>query len=234
MHAWIEKAGAGVIAAAAAMSMAAAGQAAAAGFSYSYSNPYDGTADDYIVSTSNVKLYTEGTVRTWVPTSGGADFASTTPGEIVYKFDFGSETVETASLYTRNPSFHWRYSRGHNFFFGSRNGADWVELVNAPPPAFAGANSGVFNGALPSSLLGGSQIWFKAQLYTYGPSVNACGACTNTAQHSRWDVNESSSAKSFSLDVTYADATPSAPAPLPASIALMGGALAVFGLMRRR
>ena len=206
----------------------------AASFSYSYSNPYNANADDYIYSTSNITLYTEGTVRVWIPQTGGATFAATTPGVITYLFDFGAETVEAASLLTRNPTFHWSYSQGHNFFYGSKDGATWVQLLDVPPPVYGGANSGTFNGPLPASLLGGSQLWFKAELFSYGPNVACCGAAgRNTAQHSRWDTSYGPTAQTFRLDVDFAQAPPPAPVPVPATLPLLVAGLGSLGLLAR-
>lgn len=220
--------------AASAIGLLAAGDVAAASFTYSYSNPYNANADDYIHSTSNIHLYTEGTVRVWIPVTGGATFATTTPGVITYRFDFGSEVIGSASLLARNPTFHWTYSQGHNFLYGSKDGAAWVELLDVPPPAYGQANGGVYNGPLPDSLLGGSELWIKAELYAYGPNVACCGdAGRNTAQHSRWDTSSGQAAQTFRLDVDFAQA-PAPAVPLPATLPLLGAGLGAIGLLRRR
>lgn len=197
----------------------------AASFSYSYGNPYDANADDYIHSTSNVHLYTEGSVRMWIPKTGGSSLATTTPGVITYKFDFGTEVVDTAFLRTNNPTFHWNYSQGHNYFYGSKDGTNWEQLLDVPPPAYGKANGGVFSGMLPDTLLGGNQLWFKAELYSYGSNVGCCGdAGRNTAQHSRWG----GSGDAFKLDVDYRQPDV---IPLPAAIPLLGSGLAFFGFV---
>ncbi len=55
------------------MSAAVGGTAVAApDFSYIYANPYDASAQTYIHSMSNITLYTESTVRAWIPIVGGA------------------------------------------------------------------------------------------------------------------------------------------------------------------
>jgi hypothetical protein len=209
------------------------GEASAASFTYSYSNPYNANADDYIHSTSNIRLYTEGTVRVWIPETGGATFATTTPGVIVYKFDFPGETVESAFLRTNNPTFHWSYSQGHNFFYGSKDGATWEQLLDVPPPAFGSANGGVYNNFLPASLLGGDALWFKAELYSYGTNVGCCGAAgRNTAQHSRWDTSAGQAAQTFKLEVDFAQAPPPM-IPVPGALPLLAAAVGAFGLFAR-
>jgi len=202
-------------------------------FTYMYSNPFDTASQTYIDSTSNARLYAESTVRMWIPITGGATLATTTPGVITYKFDFGTETVAEANLRTNNPTFHWNYSEGHNYFYGSKDGSTWTELLDVATPVFGGATGGLFNGALPAGLLGGTQLWFKAELFSFGPNVGCCGAAgRNTAQHSRWDTG-SPGAETFKLEVNYAAGGP-APIPEPATVLLMGLGLTGLVFARRR
>ena len=213
---------------------AVAAPSSASIFSYSYGNPYAFDAQTYIHSTSNIHLYSEGTVRAWVPITGGATEATTTPGEIIYKFDFGSDIVESANLRTNNPTFHWNYSRGHNYFYGSKDGQTWVELLDVTTPAFGSANSGFFNDLLPASLLGGTELWFKAELFSFGSNVGCCGAAgRNTAQHSRWDTGQGANAETFALNVEFQQASPST-VPLPAGFPALLLGLAALGFVRRK
>jgi hypothetical protein len=203
-------------------------------FNYSYGNPYTADAQTYIHSTSNIQLYSEGTVRAWIPITGGSSEAATTPGEIVYKFDFGSDIVESANLRTNNPTFHWAYSEGHNYVYGSKDGLTWVEILDVTTPAFASANSGFFNDLLPASLLGGTELWFKAELFSFGSNVACCGAAgRNTAQHSRWDTGQGANAETFALNVNFQSNTPS-PVPLPAGFPMLIAGIAMLGLIRRK
>lgn len=220
--------GAGVIT----LGMSAA--AWAANFEYSYANPYSAEAQQYVHSMSNIQLYSESTVRMYIPITGGATETTTTPGVITYKFDFGTDIVDTASLISRNPTFHWGYSRGHNYLYGSKDGTNWEQLLDVTTPAFGSANSGTYNGLLPTSLSGGSELWIRAELFSFGPNVGCCGnAGRNTAQHSRYDINESPLAKVFSLEVDFA-ATQVSTVPLPAGLPLLGAGLALLGFIRRR
>ncbi len=169
-------------------------------FTYEYGDPYLLSSRTYIVSTSNAVLYTEGVVHTWKPNVGGTTFASTTPGQILYHFPFSAPAAEI-SLWMNMPTFYWSYSRGHNFLYGSTDGATWLPLAELPPPAFGGARD-LGTVAIPADLLGATDLWLKVLLYSYGPSAPFGGAMTNTSQLSRW-ATSNPAAKSFRLNVTY-------------------------------
>lgn len=177
-------------------------------FSYSYYDPTASGASDHIFSVTNAIPYSEGSVRAWIPEAGAPTYEQTTPGVITYRFDF-QETVANAQLFMRTSTFHWSYSEGHAFVYGSRDGETWVQLTETLPPAFAGANTQVAS-SVPASLLGGQSLWFKVELYSYGPSAAQGKPWTNTAQHSRYDVNANN--KTFALNVNFAKA-PNTPLP---------------------
>lgn len=179
-------------------------------FSYSYSNPSASGADAHIVSVSNAVLYNEGTVRAWVQKTGSLTYEGAIPGVIIYRFDF-QRTVADAQLSIATSTFHWSYSQGHAFVYGSRDGASWVQLTETVPPEFGLANTQVAR-SLPESLLGGQSLWFKVELYSYGTSAAQGAVWTNTAQHSRYDVNAGN--KTFELNVNFS--APASTTPLPA------------------
>ncbi|OGA18140.1 MAG: hypothetical protein A3G25_05500 [Betaproteobacteria bacterium RIFCSPLOWO2_12_FULL_63_13] len=186
-------------------------------FSYSYYDPSASGADDHIVSVSNAVLHGEGNVTAWIPKAGALTYEGTTPGVITYRFDFQG-TVADATLSIATSTFHWSYSEGHAFVYGSRDGETWVELSETVPPEFGLANTQVAR-SLPASLFGGQSLWFKVELYSYGESAAQGGVWTNTAQHSRYDGTANN--KTFELNVrfaasagtTVAPATPLPPAP---------------------
>lgn len=166
-------------------------------FSYTYKNPNDPDSKTYIVSTSNAKVSEEIGGYYWHPEFGSDTFETTTPGEVIYHFHFDS-SIEAAELFARLTTFHWSYSRGHNRLYASRDGADWVLLLDVlPPEELGGFNYGAVNGELPQSVLGSHDLWLKVELYSYGP--NASEGWTNTAQHSRYDGNLDNT--TFSLQV---------------------------------
>ena len=191
-------------------------------FSYSYGNPYTSVNDGYIVSTSNATLYTEGTVRVWKPVVGGSTFGSTTPAQITYHFSVDKEITDI-SLWMNMPVFHWSYSRGHNFLWGSNDGNNWEMMAELQPPAFGSARDlGTVN--VPESLKQGNDFWIRADLYSYGRSAGNGGASTNTAQLSRYDVNANNT--SFSIEITSV--------PEPSAEGLLSLLGSTFLLRRRR
>ena len=192
-------------------------------FSYSYGDPYSDEADDYIVSTSNAELSTEGNFRFWKPIVGGTSMPGTDPAVITYHFEF-SEPVGEAQLFMRTDTFHWSYSQGYTFIYGSVDGVDWVLLKETEPPESGEWNPGNFSGLLPDDpFLGATDIWLKAELYSYGSSAPAGGVYTNTAEHSRYDVTRDNT--TFSLQVNFI--------PEPTTLGLLGLAL-VLGVKRLR
>ena len=192
-------------------------------FSYHYGDPKTPLDDGYIVSTSNAGLYSEAVVRAWTPNVGGTTFGNTTPGVIVYHFPFAQQTA-AISLWMNMPTFHWSYSEGHNFLYGSTNGADWLPLAELLPPAY-GAARDLGTVAIPAELVGAADLWLRVELYSYGPSAPQGGVLTNTAQLSRWATN-SPNGTSFRLDVDYV--------PEPATAGLLAGGLCMLAARVRR
>ena len=155
---------------------------------YQARDPEDADSQTYIHNTSNAVIRTEGQFRFCQPDVGGQTFATTTPGTVIYRFPFDRPVLAAQgsfSVYT----FHWSYSQGHGFISGSADGAHWVLLDEVQPPAEGAWNRGGTNIVVPPGLLGGTELWFKIELYAYGPSAPNGGALTNTAQLCRPDVD---------------------------------------------
>ena len=62
-------------------------------FSYSYGDPAGPTAQEYVVSSSNAVVASEGSVNYWRPMVGGEEFDETTPGVITFHFPFDRPVV---------------------------------------------------------------------------------------------------------------------------------------------
>ncbi|MBW1719747.1 MAG: hypothetical protein JRJ43_09335 [Deltaproteobacteria bacterium] len=173
---------------------------AASDFSYTYKNPTSVHAADYIVQKINVELHSEGSVTYWKPAKGAETLAQTSPGIIVYHFPF-NYPIQKAELFISTWTYHWNYSQGRSLIFGSTDRNSWIKIAEADPPEFGQANSGSFQGSLPQSFIGAKDIWLKVELYSYGNSAASGGTSTNTAQHSRYDVNADNT--TFRLEVDF-------------------------------
>lgn len=168
-------------------------------FSYSYQDPTSVEAGTYIVDVSNAVLWNEGSVRYWKQDVGSSTLESGTPGVITYRFSF-QQAVAEAELLISTATFHWSYSKGNAYIYGSQDGTNWVQLSEGLSPDF-GAGAGQVVRTLPDTLLGGNSLWFKVELYSYGSGISGGGPWTNTAQHSRHDVNSDNT--TFQLNVNF-------------------------------
>ena len=183
-------------------------------FSYSIRQPNSAYAAWYVESETNVQLRTEGDFTYLCPSSGGTELGSSSPGVMVYHFNFVEPIVETR-LYLRTDTFHWAYSQGHNYVHVSANGNDWTKLVEAPPPDYGKWKAGNFSGPLPNSFVGKRDIYIRISLYSYGKSASKGGVYCNTAQYLRWSKKDNN--LTFKLDVKTATAPVENVLPLPTS-----------------
>lgn len=187
-------------------------------FSYSISDPSASTADEYIVSKSNVKIIDDGTFVYWKQDVGTALLEESEPGTIIYKFDF-QKPIAQGNFFTRITTFHWSYSKGHSFIYASKDGIDWIKLAEAtPPPDNGGYNIQYYNDALPSEFIGVQQVWIKIELNSYGTNASYGGAMTNTAQHLRYEKSKDNT--TFRLEVDF-DPEPIPPSPCQASVTIL-------------
>ncbi len=147
-------------------------------FVYFYTDPFLPGANTYIHSLSNLTLRQAGTVRFYQVITGGPNSLT---GTIVYKFDLNGP-INRAELLSNAPVWRWSYGHGSTSTEVSRDGANWVEVANAPVPAGNGqSNGGAFNGELPPEVLGGNTMYVRVTLNNFAnPSI-----FRDTAQHSR-------------------------------------------------
>ena len=174
-----------------------------ADFSYVIRNPKLKSAEQYVVSRSNISVRTEGDSTYLCPEKGAATLAASPPGVVVYHFSF-ADPISEASLFVRTDTFHWKYSQGHSYVYASVNGRSWIKLAEAPPPEYGKWRSGNASCSLPAVFIGKKDIYVKVELYSYGPSASSGGAWCNTAQHLRYDKNSDN--VTFQLEVKNAGA----------------------------
>lgn len=169
-------------------------------FRFAYADPTSPKAAAFIASAPNATAFEEGMVRYWKPGVGGKTFETTTPGVITSHFAFDRPIVG-GRLLTTIASFHWSYSRGHTFLYGSTDGSTWQKLSEVPPPDFGTGKGGGWNGPLPELFIGAKDIWLQTRLYSYGSSAPFGGIGTNTAQAWRWDVRSTSNSFELAVDL---------------------------------
>lgn len=169
---------------------------------YSYGSPTSPAARTHLVDAVNAEVGQEGSASYWRPMVGGEELDEAPPGIVTYHFPF-DRTVVGGTLQLELSVWHFSYSRGHAFAYGSRDGVDWQQLAEVAPPDFGMGRGGGFNGDLPAFLTGGSDIWLRVELVAYGPNAAAGGIYCNTAEHSRWDAN--GPRDTFSLEVILDD-----------------------------
>jgi hypothetical protein len=170
-------------------------------FAFTSANPWDPRSNAYITSVSNAEISNEGgTGGYWRPMMGAETFAATTPGVITFRYAFDRPVVG-GELFFSVATFHWSYSRGHAFLFGSTDGANWQQLSEVEPPAFGLGQGGGWNGPLPTLFTGATDIWLQVRLYSYGPDASRGGVYCNTAQMFRWDPRQTTNTFELMVDL---------------------------------
>ena len=155
---------------------------------FSYRNVYATNALDNVVEQSNMARKSEGNITYWSPVTNGSE------ARLTQKFVFPQPT-ESAFLnidyiYIANFS---STSYGNGSLWGSKDGTNWIQLVNAPRPAGTALGYS-YSTNLPASLMGSGQLWLQARLQTQG--VN------NMAQFLRYDASWRTN-NCFDLKVRY-------------------------------
>jgi hypothetical protein len=136
-------------------------------FEFGYDEVTDPLAESYLFSLTNAELGLDPFTlqdRYLRPTANFVDAL------VTYRFDLGAE-ITAAYLSTRlNTEWSGASSSqgGTGSIWGSKDGENWSLLLNvpAPPSSETGTREGIFAENLPSSLLGGDEIWIQARLRT--------------------------------------------------------------------
>jgi len=146
------------------------------------------------VEQTNIERTDEGDGNTyWNPKTNG------TPATLTQKFTFPRPTAQiflTAEL----DSFNFGSGEyGSGSLWGSKDGTNWVLLLDAPTPAYPGYPYGYgydYSTNLPASLIGSTNIWIQARLLTTGWNI--------LAQFQRAYSPNPTQNTTFTIDVTYA------------------------------
>ncbi len=169
-----------------------------ADFSYKIKDPALKSAEQYVTSTTNVSIHTEGDFTYLCPDKGAATVDKSKPGVIRYHFSFANPISE-ANLFVNTNTFHWSYSQGYSYVYASVDGINWIKLAEAAPPELGKWRSGNASGSLPAVFIGKKDIYVTVMLYSFGPSASKGGIWCNTAQHLRY--NKKTDNVTFQLDV---------------------------------
>ena len=180
-------------------------------FTYSYSDVFDASAEDYLVSQSNVQKVNEGIVHYYSP------ITPDTPASLTYHFDLLG-TIRHGSLFAHLGSYNFGGGLfGFGSLWGSTDGTSWQLLMDAPTPSSI-AQGYFYDQNLPASMLGDSDIWIQARMQASGWNI--------LSQFSRTDVN-------VPIEIFRFEATV---APVPDAsntLVLLGGAfLFLMGIRR--
>lgn len=165
--------------------------ASAADFSYEIYDPREDSADDYIVSSQNLVIVAEPDFVYWRTSN------STEPHVLLFHFPFDRE-VDTANLAVRTDTFNWNRD-AYTRIEASKDGTNWVLLLETGPPDYGGWNSGTYSGDLPASLLGGTDIYVRVTLSVY--LTSGAPANSNNAQALRHQPSVNN--RTFALNVDF-------------------------------
>lgn len=154
-------------------------------FSYSFTNVAAANADQFLVSSLGVQKYTEAFApgnNYWGPSGDGST------GTLTYNFAFPLGTPSRMSLNASTPTWDFTresggIGRGAAAVEVSKDGVAWTTLRNDVEPTVRFttlSESWSINGDLPSSVVGGTNLWLRIKLYAEG----ATGGYT-TAQFAR-------------------------------------------------
>jgi hypothetical protein len=170
-------------------------------FQFGFNNTFSPNALNYVVQQQNIEQTSEGPSSScyWNPINNGS------PAILTQEFTFPGPTTEiflNATIATYN---FGGSEFGYGSIWGSKDGANWTLLENAPTPSYPGYPYGdrsTYQADLPSSLLGANQIYIQVQLNTSEYNI--------MAQFSRTGNNGINPGDIFDLDANYSVPEPSA------------------------
>ena len=171
-------------------------------FLYSFNHVNEAGADDYLVSNTNMRRYSEWQsppLTYWGPSSNDQE------GQLVYKFPLSGLTT-SASLYASSPTWDFftepgGYGRGASALEVSNDGETWVSLHNNLEPRNWGGDW-TFDDALPAEALGTTELWVRMRFYV----ENAPNSSYTVAQFGR--STSAATTPAFGLNVTMTTEAP--------------------------
>jgi len=198
-------------------------------FSYGFKHVNAPGADSYLIDSVGMKKYVENglspPITYWGPS------ANKTEGRLVYKFPFGSPS---RSIRLRAHSLCSDFDdvedggsgRGASALQVSLDGTEWVSLHNGLEPSKQWGLDWTYNDVLPSSVLGGSELWVRLRFYV----ERAPNTSYTVAQFGR--SSSAATGNVFQIDATLdANSAPTGVSLSNDSIVENAGANAVVGTL---
>jgi hypothetical protein len=159
-----------------------------ADFEFGYVHVFQTNALTHVVEEQNIQRRTEGTIHYWSPSVNGQ------PARLTQRFSFPRPT-ERAFLKAFLTTYNFGGGNyGSGSLWASKNGTNWVLLMDCPTPSSIDA-SYWYATNVPPDVLGGTELWIQARLETYGWQI--------MAQFLRRATLEDNVSNVFALEVDY-------------------------------
>jgi len=168
-------------------------------FEFGFQHINEAGAESYLVSTSNVRKYSEWQsppLTYWGPTANEVD------GALTYRFP-ASQPIRVARLKASIESYNFPWpgyfgsGKGWSSIWGSKNGSDWVLLLDNPRPTDNVGRGMAYDQQLPGALLGGTDLWIQVRLRV----TEAPNSSYTTAQFGRG--SSANSQRIFEVKLDY-------------------------------
>lgn len=128
----------------------------------SYQNIFAANAMKHVVEQTNIERDTFGEITFWRPVANDKE------ARLTQKFVFSRPVVKACLRvdYIFVTNYGARGS-GKGSLWGSKDGKVWVQLGDSPTPTEVAAGLN-YASTLPESLMGGTELWVQARLFTQG------------------------------------------------------------------
>ena len=177
-------------------------------FTHSYQTVYASNALDYVIEQTNIMRYSEGFITYWKPKVNDLE------ASLTKKFAFPQNAVwgylQMDYIYVANFNTN---QFGSGSLWGSKDGTNWIQLLDAPRPS-AIASRNIYATTLPSSLMGGTELWLQSRLLSRG--------MTTMAQFLRYDTHQRTN-NTFELKVSYRAQPPTITSQPTNAVVIEGG-----------
>ena len=168
-------------------------------------------ASDYLIEQPGIKKYSE-----WQspPLTYFGPSTNNQEAKLTYKYSFdgslkSAKTRISLSVWNFNVSGAYGSGSGEASAWASKDGSNWVNLIDLPTPTTSFSDGKTFEDMLPSSVLGASNLYLQIRMKVSG----APNSSYTTAQFGRSDANANKDI--FYLDANYSSDLPSPTMPSP-------------------